>query len=54
MHKTEGAHLQCVNNPYAKFEYTGMKTDGVTRLHKQDTPTHFGWKNVINSTLLKK
>ena len=21
VHKIEGAHLQCVNNPYAKFEY---------------------------------
>ena len=22
----EGAHLQCVNNHYAKFEYKGMNT----------------------------
>ena len=30
VHKIEGAHLQCVNNHYAKFEYKGMKTVGVT------------------------
>ena len=26
VHKMVGAHLQCVNNHYAKFEYKGMKT----------------------------
>ena len=30
VHKIGGAHLQCVNNYYAKFEYKGMKTVGVT------------------------
>ena len=30
MHKIEGTHLQCVNNHYAKFEYKGMKSVGVT------------------------
>ena len=25
-----GAHVQCMNNHYAKFEYKGMKTFGVT------------------------
>ena len=25
-----GAHLQCVNNHYAKFEYKVMNTVGVT------------------------
>ena len=25
-HKTKGAHLQCVNNHYAKFEYKGINT----------------------------
>ena len=29
VHKIGGAHLQCVNNHYAKFEYKGMKTLGV-------------------------
>ena len=28
--KKNGAHLQCVNNHYVKFEYKGMKTVGVT------------------------
>ena len=26
----EGAHFQCVDNHYAKFEYKGMKTVEVT------------------------
>ena len=30
VHKIEGAHFQCVNNHYAKFEYKGMKTVRVT------------------------
>ena len=30
VHKVRGAHLQCMNNHYAKFEYKGMKTVGVT------------------------
>ena len=29
-HNIGGAHLQCVNNHYAKFEYKGMNTVGVT------------------------
>ena len=30
MQKIGGAHLQCVNNHYAKFEYKGMNTVGVS------------------------
>ena len=30
VHKVGRAHLQCVNNHYAKFEHKGMKTVGVT------------------------
>ena len=30
MHTIGGAHLQCVNNLYAKFEYKDMNTVGVT------------------------
>ena len=30
VHKIEGAHLQCVNNHYAKFEYKEINTNGVT------------------------
>ena len=30
VHKIRGAHLQCVNNHYAKSEYKWMKTFGVT------------------------
>ena len=29
VHKIGGAHLQCVNNYYAKFEYKRMNTLGV-------------------------
>ena len=29
-HKIEGAHLQCVNNHYAKFEYKEINTVEVT------------------------
>ena len=35
MHKIIGAHLQCVNNHYAKFEYKGMKTVGVAEYTNQ-------------------
>ena len=44
VHKMVGAHLQCVNNHYAKFEYKGMKTIGVTDYTNQATTTHLGWK----------
>ena len=39
VHKIEGAHLQCVNNQNAKFEYKGMKTARVTdrRMDRVDT-----------------
>ena len=30
LQKIDGEHLQCVNNHYAKFEYKGMNTVGVT------------------------
>ena len=30
MHKIGGVNFQCVNNHYAKFEYKGLKTVGVT------------------------
>ena len=29
-HKVGGAHFQCVNNHYVKFEFKEMKTFGVT------------------------
>ena len=53
MHKIEGAHLQCMNNHYAKFEYKGMKTVGVTDNTNQTPPTHLGWKKCLSSTLVK-
>ena len=38
VHKIEGAHLQCVNYHYAKFEYKEMKTVCVTDIN-QTPPT---------------
>ena len=46
VHKVGGAHFQCVNNHYAKFEYKGMKTVGVTDYTNQTPAKHFGLKNV--------
>ena len=34
VYKIEGAHLQCVNNNYVKYEYKGMNTAGVTNYTK--------------------
>ena len=50
MHKIGGAHLQCVNNHYAKFEYKDIKTVNCWsyRLHKLGTPKHFGWKKCLS------
>ena len=42
----EGANFQCVNNHYAKFEYTGINTVGVTDYTNSAPPKHCGWKNV--------
>ena len=41
VHKIEGAHLQCVNNHYAKFEYEGLNTVRVSELYKLGTPLEF-------------
>ena len=38
MHKIGGAHFQCVNNHYAKFEYKGLNT---VRVYKLGTPLAF-------------
>ena len=51
VHKIGGAHLQCMNNHYAKIKYKGMKTVGVTDYPNQAPPTHFGWKKCLSSTL---
>ena len=53
VYKIEGAHLQCMNNHYAKFDYKRMKTVGVTDYTNQTSPTHFGWKNCLSSTPVK-
>ena len=34
------AHVQCMNNHYAKFEYKGMKTLGVTDNTNQKPSKH--------------
>ena len=38
VHKIGGAHLQCVNIRYAKFEYKGTKPVGITDYTNQ-TPS---------------
>ena len=35
------AHVQCMNNHYAKFEYQGMKTLGVSDNKNQKPSKHF-------------
>ena len=40
-----GAHLQCVNIHYAKIEFKGMNTVGVTYYTNYASPKHFGLKN---------
>ena len=52
MHKigVGGAHLQCVNNHYAKFEYKGMKTVVVTDYTNQTPSKHLYGKKCLSST----
>ena len=53
VYKIGGAHLQCVNNHFAKFEYKGINTVGVTDYTNQTPPTHFEWKNCLSPTPMK-
>ena len=53
MHKIGGAHLQYVNNNYAKLEYEGTKTVGVTDYTNQTPPMHFRWKKIQSPTTVK-
>ena len=41
-HKKVCAHIQYVINHYAKLEYKGMKSVGVTDYTNQTPPMHFG------------
>ena len=51
--KIGDAHLQCVNNHYAKFEYKGMKTIRVTDYTNLTPPMYFGWKKCLSSAPVK-
>ena len=42
-----------MSNHYAKIEYIGMKTVGVTDYTNQTPPTPFGWKKCLSSTPVK-
>ena len=42
-----------MNNHYAKFEYKGMKTVGVTDNTNLTPPMHFGRKKCLSSTSVK-
>ena len=46
VHTLQGAHFQCVNNHYAKFEYKGRKTVEVTDCTNQKLSEDFGRKQV--------
>ena len=46
VHKIGGAHLHCVNNHYATFEYKEIKTIGVNDCTNQTPSKHFEQKNV--------
>ena len=54
VHKMGGAHHQCVNNHYAKFEYKVMNTVGVTDYTSKAPPKHLGRKKRLSSTPVKK
>ena len=51
--KIGGAHLQCMDNHYAKFEYKGMKTVGVTYYTNMTPPMQFGRKKCPSSKPVK-
>ena len=53
MHKIGGAHLQCMSNHYAKFEYKGMQTVGVTDYTNQTPCKHFREEKCLISTPVK-
>ena len=45
--------IQCLNNHYAKLEYDGMNTVGVTDYQTRHTLSISDGKNVISSTPVK-
>ena len=53
VHKMGDAHLQCVYNHYAKFEYKVMNTVGVADYTNKAPPKHYGWKKHLSSTPVK-
>ena len=53
VHKIGGAHLQCVNNHYAKIENKEIKTVGVTDYTNQTSYKHFCTEKCLSSTPLK-
>ena len=53
MHKIRGAHHQCVNNHYAKFEYKGVTTVEATDNTNQTPSKHFEQKKMSKFKTLK-
>ena len=51
--QTEGAHVHCVNNHYAKFENNEMKTIVVTDYTNQVSSKHFWTGKCLSSTPLQ-
>ena len=53
VHKIDGAHLKCVNNHYAKYEYKETKTVEVTDYTNQTPSKHFWMEKCLSSKPLK-
>ena len=54
VHNMGGAHLQYVNNHYAKFEYKVMNTVAVTDYINKAPPKHYGWKKMSKFNIRQK
>ena len=46
VHNIGGAHVQCLNNLYAKFEHYGIKSVGVTDYTNQTSCKHLLTKKI--------
>ena len=48
-----GAHLQCMDNNYGKYENKGFKTVGLTDYTNQTPPTYSNGKKCLSLTPVK-
>ena len=54
VHRMGGAHHQCVNNHYAKFEYKVKNTVGVTDYTNKAPPKHLRRKKMSKFNACQK